>query len=148
MLGLSGTSSYVVFVYLCICVFVFVYLYLCIFVWDTWEYQFRYPWTKSFQKMYGVYGLEHHIDWRWEEVLPMRDNRTIKKDRATQSIEAGVEFCKKLFKKGTLSSMLLSMLLKTTSLKAGWLSRKWWTITSWSDIAGELGRKYREEKPS
>ena len=44
--------------YLCICVFV--YLYLCIFVWDTWEYQFRYPWTKSFQKMYGLYGLKHH----------------------------------------------------------------------------------------
>ena len=101
MLGLSGTLSYAVFVYLCICIFVFarlthgniifdtleqssfqkyaicwvfpalgnalylcicvfVYLYLCIFVWDTWEYQFRYPWTKSFQKMYGLYGLKHH----------------------------------------------------------------------------------------
>jgi len=42
------------------CICVFVYLYLCIFVWDTWEYQFRYPWTKSFQKMYGLYGLKHH----------------------------------------------------------------------------------------
>ena len=29
--------------YLCICVFV--YLCLCICVGDTWEYQFRYPWT-------------------------------------------------------------------------------------------------------
>ena len=101
MLGLSGTSSYAVFVYfvfvffvfarlthgniifdtleqssfqkyaicwvfpalgnvLYLCICVFVYLYLCIFVWDTWEYQFRYPWTKSFQKMYGLYGLKHH----------------------------------------------------------------------------------------
>ena len=39
--------------------------------------------------MYGLYGLKHHIGWRWEEVLTMRDNRTIKKDWATQSMEAG-----------------------------------------------------------
>ena len=33
MSGLSGTSSFALFVYLC----------LCICVWDTWEFQFRYP---------------------------------------------------------------------------------------------------------
>ena len=29
------------------CICVFVYLYLCICAWDTWKYQFWYPWTKS-----------------------------------------------------------------------------------------------------
>ena len=44
--------------YLCICVFVC--LYLCICVLDTWQYQFWYPWIKCFQKIYGLYGLNHH----------------------------------------------------------------------------------------
>ena len=35
MVGLSGTLSYAVFVYLCVCVFV--YLYFCICAFDTWE---------------------------------------------------------------------------------------------------------------
>ena len=51
--------------YLCICVFVC--LYLCICVLDTWQYQFWYPWIKCFQKIYGLYGLNHHtveILWR------------------------------------------------------------------------------------
>ena len=38
MLGLSGTLSYVVFVYLCICIFV--YLYFCICMFDSWKYHF------------------------------------------------------------------------------------------------------------
>merc|ERR1711981_1255583 len=38
MLGLSDTSSYAVFVYLCI-----LYLYFCVCMFDTWEYDFCYP---------------------------------------------------------------------------------------------------------
>ena len=54
MLGLSGTSSYAVFVYLCI-----LYLYFCICMFDTREYHFWYPWTILFSKichMMGLYG--------------------------------------------------------------------------------------------
>ena len=47
MLGLSGTSSYAV----------FVYLYLCICTFDTWEYHFWYPWTILFSKIYHILGL-------------------------------------------------------------------------------------------
>ena len=38
--------------------------------WDTWQYQFWYPWTKSFQKIYGLYSLKHHI----VEISPIRDD--------------------------------------------------------------------------
>ena len=58
--------------YLCICVFVC--LYLCICVLDTWQYQFWYPWIKCFQKIYGLYGLNHHT----VEMLPRRDNQPTK----------------------------------------------------------------------
>ena len=56
----------------CICVFAFVYLHLCICicVWDTWAYQFRYPRTKSPQKMYCLYGLKHHIVEKWWRTDP------------------------------------------------------------------------------
>ena len=40
-----------------------------------------------FQKMYGLYGLKHHI----VEMSPMRDRRTTREDRATQLL-----ICEKL----------------------------------------------------
>ena len=55
MLGLSGNSSYAVFVYLCI--YVFVYLYFCICAFDTWEYNFLHPCTILFSKIYHMLGL-------------------------------------------------------------------------------------------
>ena len=39
--------------------------------WDTWQYQFWYPWTKSFQKIYGLYGLGHVIKVKIWDVTPV-----------------------------------------------------------------------------
>ena len=50
MMGLSGTSPYDVFVYLCICIFCF-----CTF--DTLDYHFWYPWTIPFSKICHMLGL-------------------------------------------------------------------------------------------
>ena len=41
--------------YLCICVFV--NLYFCICAFGTWEYNFWYPWTILFSKIYHMLGL-------------------------------------------------------------------------------------------
>ena len=41
----------------------------------------------SFQKMYGLYGLKHHI----VEMSPIRDRRKTREDRATQLL-----ICEKL----------------------------------------------------
>ena len=41
--------------YLCICVFV--NLYFCICAFSTWEYNFWYPWTILFSKIYHMFGL-------------------------------------------------------------------------------------------
>ena len=50
------------------CICVFVYLYLCICKSDTWEPCFWGPCIITFQKIYGLYGLKHHIVEM--EVLP------------------------------------------------------------------------------
>ena len=42
----------------------------------------------SFQKMYGLYGLKHHIVEIRGDVT-MRDERQTSEDRATQPMEAG-----------------------------------------------------------
>ena len=48
MLGLSGTLSYNV----------FVYLYFCICLFDSWKYHFWYPWTILFSKVdQGALGM-------------------------------------------------------------------------------------------
>ena len=69
------------------CICVFVYLYLCICAWDTWKYQFWYPWTKSFQKMYGLYGLKHHTVEMSRDATDGR--RRTREDKATQPLDAG-----------------------------------------------------------
>ena len=48
-------GSFWQFVICCICVFV--YLYFCICVFDTWKYNFWYPWTICFSKIYHMLGL-------------------------------------------------------------------------------------------
>ena len=53
MLGLSGTSSYDVFVYLCICIFVFEYL-------TPWNVIFDILEQSSFQK-YAIYWVSQLI---------------------------------------------------------------------------------------
>ena len=80
MLGLSGSLSYAVFVCLCICTFVFVRL-------AHGNIIFLYYWMKSFQKMYGSYGLKHHT----VERLPcgMDERRQTREDKATQPLDAG-----------------------------------------------------------
>ena len=79
MLGLSGSSSFAVFVYL-----FFVYLYFCICAYGTWEHNFWYPWTILFWKIYHMLGLsstwhDHLVylcicpnGWKW---VKMGENR-------------------------------------------------------------------------
>ena len=53
----------------------------------------------SFQKIYGLYRLKHHI----VEMLPRRDGRTTRKDRATQLlICASLSFATKMLTKKSL----------------------------------------------
>ena len=44
--------------------------------------------VRSFQKIFGLYGLKHHVEEiRWD--VTMRDGRRTTEDRATQPMEAG-----------------------------------------------------------
>jgi hypothetical protein len=52
-LGLSGTLSYAI----------FVYLYFCISFFDTWEYHFWNPWTTLFSKIYHMWGLSGTLSY-------------------------------------------------------------------------------------
>ena len=70
MLGLSGTLSYAVFVYLCVCVFVYLYLGNERVVVGEWIVD-----VISFQKIFGLCGLKCHIVEIWRDVT-FEDGRT------------------------------------------------------------------------
>ena len=57
--------------HVCICGFC-IFVFFCVCVWDTWLYHFWHLWTKSFQKIYSLYGLKHHK----VEMSPRRDGTT------------------------------------------------------------------------
>jgi len=66
---------------------VFVYLYLCICKADTWEHCFSGSCIITFQKIYGLYGLKHHIVEVRGDVTRRDDKRrTTMEDRATQPL--------------------------------------------------------------
>jgi len=77
---------------------VFVYLYLCICKADTWEHCFSGSCIITFQKIYGLYGLKHHIVEVRGDVTRRDDKRrTTMEDRATQPLGCWkAEFRKKL----------------------------------------------------
>ena len=84
-MGLSGTSSYAVFVYLCICVFVFVYLcmrHLVISVLISLDQELS-------ENVWFLWSKTSYSGYVTDAVGTKERRRPTRKDRATQPLDAG-----------------------------------------------------------